>query len=336
MLKSKTFSSLFLLFSISIPFNAGASAFSSISAFFTPEAEASAIENAVNSQNIPLLQAAIHSDPNPNKGNRALSIVDDSAIETSVGPSGTFHEIEMKSQSDKISVYTVRSGDTLSSIASMFGVSVNTIVWANNLKNSKDIHKDDQLVILPISGIKHVVAKGETIKSIVSKYKADLDEVLSFNDLSIESKIAIGDEILIPDGEISAPQSTTPTKPVTPSKNISGYFMRPVVGGVRTQGLHGGCRCGVDIASKVGTPIYAAASGKVILSKEGGWNGGYGNYIVISHSNGTQTLYAHLQTTLVSVGNYVDKGEKIGLMGSTGNSTGTHLHVEVRGASNPF
>jgi murein DD-endopeptidase MepM/ murein hydrolase activator NlpD len=110
--------------------------------------------------------------------------------------------------------------------------------------------------------------------------------------------------------------------------------MRPVASGIRTQGIHG--HNGVDLASSVGTPIYAAATGNVIISRVGGWNGGYGNYIVISHSNGTQTLYGHLNSISVNSGDNVVKGQFIGTMGNTGKSTGPHLHFEIRGARNPF
>jgi murein DD-endopeptidase MepM/ murein hydrolase activator NlpD len=103
---------------------------------------------------------------------------------------------------------------------------------------------------------------------------------------------------------------------------------------VRTQGIHG--YNGVDLAAGVGTPILAAAGGEVIVAKGSGWNGGYGNYVVIKHPNGTQTLYAHMSSTAISSGAQVSGGEVIGYVGNTGRSTGSHLHFEVRGAKNPF
>jgi murein DD-endopeptidase MepM/ murein hydrolase activator NlpD len=90
------------------------------------------------------------------------------------------------------------------------------------------------------------------------------------------------------------------------------------------------------LADKIGTPIHAAAAGTVIVARSGGWNGGYGSFVIISHSNGTQTLYGHASKVLVSAGQYVDQGDTIALMGSTGQSTGSHLHFEIRGAKNPF
>jgi len=116
---------------------------------------------------------------------------------------------------------------------------------------------------------------------------------------------------------------------------VPGYFSWPVGGGVITQGLHGWNA--VDIGAPSGTPVYAAAGGTVIVARSGGgWNGGYGNYVVISHSNGTQTLYAHLSRVLVSAGQGVGQGDTVGKVGATGEATGPHLHFEVRGAANPF
>ncbi len=110
--------------------------------------------------------------------------------------------------------------------------------------------------------------------------------------------------------------------------------MRPIIGGVKTQGIHG--HNGVDLASSLNTPIMAAAAGKVIIAKQGGWNGGYGSYVVISHPNGMQTLYAHMNSVAASVGQSVSQGSVIGYMGNTGDSSGVHLHFEVRGGVNPF
>ena len=103
---------------------------------------------------------------------------------------------------------------------------------------------------------------------------------------------------------------------------------------VKTQGLHG--YNGIDLAAPTGTPVLASASGDVIVSRGYGWNGGYGNYIVIKHPNGTQTLYAHLNEVIVSSSWHVVQGQIIGYVGATGKSTGPHLHFEVRGAKNPF
>ncbi len=247
--------------------------------------------------------------------------------------------------SDQISLYTVRKGDKLEQIAKMFGVNASTILWANDMKKGTELKPDEVLVILPISGIKYVAKKGDTLASIAKMYKSDAFEIARFNNLEDGAVIAIGDEVIIPDAEGSLTEAenkklaetqkkTSVKKIVTGKVDTSGYFARPVIGGVRTQGIHG--YNGVDLASSYGAPILAAASGRVVVSKVGGWGGGYGNYVVIQHGNGTQTLYAHMSEVLVQNGETVSKGQQIGKMGSTGRSTGVHLHFEVRGGKNPF
>jgi len=119
-----------------------------------------------------------------------------------------------------------------------------------------------------------------------------------------------------------------------PPYDIRGYYAQPVSGRL-SQGLHP--VNAVDIATPIGTTVHAAADGTVIVAMGNGkYNGGYGNYIVISHPNGTQTLYAHLSKVTVSLGEMVTQGEPIALSGNSGDSTGPHLHFEVRGAVNPW
>jgi len=288
-----------------------------------------------NSQTIELLRSALNSDPNPAKGGGDISIVGGAALLPESGPSGTIADISVGNVHGSISVYTVRSGDTLSQIAKMFGVSVNTVVWANNIKNGV-IRPGDSLVILPISGVQHIVKKGDTVASIAKKYSADAREVALFNNLSENAKLAVGDEVTIPDGEMAFPASFAPAPRVRGAggPTYEGYYLRPILGGRKTQGLHG--YNGVDLASYYGAPVFASAEGEVIVARYDGWNGGYGKYIVISHPNGTQTLYSHLSQVITYVGRQVPRGELIGNIGSTGNSTGPHLHFEIRGARNPF
>lgn len=265
-------------------------------------------------------------------------------IISSRGPSATSSEEIISSENtDQISIYLVHDGDTLPAIAKMFNVSVNTIRWANDLDPKKSIKNGQKLVILPISGVKYVVQKGDTLDSIAKSFKGDKNEIVAFNGLEGSSDVQVGDELIIPNGEVIPSSNSDNSSKSIPSdtpKNLaskgtsSGYFMRPVIGGIKTQGIHG--HNGVDLANSVNSPILAAASGQVIIAKGGGWNGGYGNYIVISHSNGMQTLYAHLNSIKVSVGERVNKGDVIGAMGSTGDSSGVHLHFEVRGGVNPF
>jgi murein DD-endopeptidase MepM/ murein hydrolase activator NlpD len=243
---------------------------------------------------------------------------------------------ELTSEYDRISIYVVHKGDTLPAIAKMFDVSVNTIRWANDIKGNT-ITVGQTLVILPISGISHTVKKGDTLASIAKMHKGDLEEIMSYNNLPKNAKLAIGDVIIVPDGEISAPVSRpsgTGGGKGYSGPSYEGYYMRPIIGGVKTQGIHG--HNAVDLASYSGAKIMASAAGIVLIARDSGWNGGYGDYVVIKHDNGTQTLYAHLSGIAVSTGDYVEQGDTIGYMGTTGRSTGIHLHFEIRGAKNPF
>jgi len=296
------------------------------------------ITNSHNSQTLPILRAALNIDPNPSKGGGEIIIVNNDALLSEIGPSGTLAEIEEKPKtSDQISIYVVREGDSLSQIAKMFNVSTNTVIWANDIKSGSFISPGQTLIILPITGIRHTVIKGETIKSIVEKYDGNLDEALQYNNLTKDSIIAIDDIIVVPDGEIASPAyNSSNINIVTGSggPTYSGYYIKPVTYGRLSQGLHG--YNAVDLAAETGTPIMAAASGEIIISKNSGWNGGYGKYIVIKHNNGTQTLYSHNDNNIVYTGQYVIQGQIIGYVGSTGRSTGSHLHIEVRGAENPF
>lgn len=291
--------------------------------------------SSLNSQNMSLLESDLALDPNWSRGGGEITVIDGRALEPEVGPLGTTRDLEDLPASDQISIYVVRQGDTLSEIAEMFRVSVNTIIWANDLRRATDIKEDQVLVILPITGLRHSVLKGETLQSIAKKYHGDLEEIIRFNGLETDAALAVGTVIIIPDGEISAPPYAGRPRFVRGGgPEYVGYYLRPIRGGVKTQGLHG--YNGVDLATAAGEPIYAAASGRVIVSRQSGWNGGYGNYLVIEHANGTQTLYAHNQSNIVSVGQRVVEGQIVGYVGSTGKSTGPHVHFEVRGAKNPF
>ncbi|MEI8123603.1 MAG: peptidoglycan DD-metalloendopeptidase family protein [bacterium] len=342
---SKWFISLVLvspLFSMfPVPANAG------ILSFLTDWISNNSVKNASqqnsyiekNSQNIPLLQNVVTYDLEGSKGGGDISFVGNEALLSENGPSGTLADIDDSVNTGQISRYMVRKGDTLSGIAQMFGVSVNTIVWANDV-NSKTLKEGKVLIILPVSGTIHTVVKGDTLKTIAKKYKADSNEIMQFNDLNEETVLSIGNQIIIPDGEGSIKVSGTTVAVKNPLKGGSGgpeyagYYIRPVIGGAKSQKLHG--YNGIDIAINVGSPILASASGQVIVSRSSGWNGGYGKYIVISHYNGTQTVYGHLSETFISDGDTVVQGQVIGMTGNTGNSTGPHIHFEIRGAKNPF
>jgi len=241
-------------------------------------------------------------------------------------------------QRDKIVYYTVQKGDTVSTIARNFDITINTILWANNLSAYSLIRPGDSLTILPYSGVVHTVKSGDTISRISKLYGVEDEKILSSNNLG--GVLKIGDKIIVPGGsKLITAVATTRTSNTTglsiirdivkaPSAVSTGAKMVwPTVGQRITQ-YFSWKHNGLDIANKVGTPIYAAESGTVEIA-QGGWNGGYGNTIVINHGGGKKTRYGHLSKLYVKAGNSVEKGENIGLMGSTGRSTGSHLHFEV-------
>lgn len=294
-----------------------------------------------------VLSAATNIDPNPNKGIADTQVSSDNALVPHNGPRGTIADVASSTPSDRISIYVVRPGDTLSEIATMFGVSVNTVIWANNLSGINDVHPGDTLIVLPVSGIEYTVTKNDTLKSLAKKFGADATEIAQYNGLDSNNTLTVGSKIIIPGGELGSPTSATPVKRPSSSGSskdpyrggggglIAGYFSSPVVGGIITQGLHGWNA--VDIGAARGTPVHAAANGTVIIVRNNGaFNGGYGNYVVITHDNGTQTLYAHLKSATVTQGQQVSDDQLIGYVGMTGHTTGPHVHFEVRGAANPF
>ena len=281
--------------------------------------------------------------PGNNFGDTALAIIEESALLAHTNPAGIMRD-GVGGGEDAIFVYEVQPGDTLSSIASSFEVTVNTILWANDIPNSSRIKIGDKLIILPVSGVRHEIKKGDTVSGIAKRYDGNVADIMVFNGLSSEEGLVIGETIIIPDGElagspaISYPKAPAPTLSKLP--NLIGFFMKPILNARRSRGIHG--KNGVDLVNSdasgpsCGRPVFSSAEGTVLIAKNSGWNGGYGKYVVISHNNGVQTLYAHLKQIFVTVGKIVPQGETIAQVGSTGNSTGCHVHFEVRGAKNPF
>ena len=307
-------------------------------------------------------------DPNPDKGGDELALSDGSALMDLSGPDGTLpaesdtsdDDTTSSSQGKSLSVYTVKDGDSISEIADHFGVSVNTILWANDLTIKSTIKPGMSLIVLPVSGVEHTVGSGETLSTIAAKYHASASEIATFNGLDTDATVKVGSTLIIPNGETSdssaAPAKTTSTKSTTKTTTkaastkttsvktrsdlgtaaaTSGYFENPVPGAILTQGIHD--NNAVDLGAPAGTPIHAAAAGTVSYSiGDGAWNHGWGSYVVIDHPNGTQTLYAHMSKNIATIGETVTQGEVIGYVGETGDATGNHLHLEVHGAKNPF
>lgn len=333
-----------------LPVPANASIFSAftdkVKAVFLGSQDDTNLEASTNAQTMLVFKPVLISE------NDTIDAIDASssnvALSATTGALRVSTEDIDYSTNDTISVYEVKKGDTLSTVAKLYGVSKNTIMWANDLKSERLI-TGDTLVILPITGVKHTVKKGDTLSTIAKKYRGDVDDIAKYNGISADAKLAIDDVVIVPEGELTvtlptvAKSSTKITKVTIASGKVldsygnttpMGFLIRPVVGGVKSQGLHG--HNGVDIAASIGTPVLASADGEVIAARDSGYNGGYGSMIIISHAGNIQTVYGHLSSVRVVVGQRVSQGDVIGGVGNTGKSTGPHLHVEVRGAKNPF
>lgn len=269
--------------------------------------------------------------------------------------------------------YEVKDGDTLAKIADNFGISLNTLVWANDLSSKSVIKEGQELKILPIDGVLYIVKKGDNLSAIAKKYKTDTEQIIDFNDLPADGAIKDGMDLILPNAVIpSATAISTGSKSTAKSGSISQkatsvvsltkqklaalfaeaekLFIIPVSGRI-TQGKHSYTPPAVDIGNACGTPVFASADGTVTVirqtaSRSSRAEGGYGNNIRIQHSNGALSLYSHLLygSSLVSEGDYVKQGQKIaeigggrdkkGRMMGAGRSTGCHLHFEVRNGAN--
>ena len=238
--------------------------------------------------------------------------------------------------------YIVQGGDTISSIAEKFGISVNTILWANDLNERSLIRPDDKLSIPPVSGVLHKVKSGDTLDKIASRYSVSADQVIEFNRLADADDLNIDELLIIPGGvmpeapraapqirqqsgfAIRLPSLFTPPPPV---KVSPGNRMQwPAATRKINQYFRGWIHTGVDLECSYGQANYAADDGVVSRSS---WARGYGYSVEIDHGGGIRTLYGHNQKNLVRAGQRVNRGQAIGMCGSTGRSTGTHLHFEV-------
>jgi murein DD-endopeptidase MepM/ murein hydrolase activator NlpD len=303
-----------------------------------------------NSQTIDLLQVNLESHKDIKAvGGLKISMADNMALIPDFNPAASGLDLaEITTTTGQISVHTVADGDTISQIAQKYGVSANTIRWANDLGTKGLIKVGQQLTILPVSGVRHRVSKNETLSTIADKLNADVEEIAVFNGFEVDAILKVGSEVIVPDGEIGETIvfkevsngssrttliTTEPKATYGSSRSVDGYYIKPTAG-VVTQWFHGPHQA-LDIGAPTGTAIVAMAQGVVIVAKNSGYNGGYGEMVIIEHPNKTQTLYAHMSRVDVVQGQKVSQGQTIGAIGSTGRSTGPHLHYEVRGVGKP-
>lgn len=307
-----------------------------IEEFFDEEAVISPIQ-----QNYLDSLAAVKSEPGAQAGNNNEANIEEDDRITREGGALVKPEIastqKIKKTRTETIKYTVQSGDSISTIAANFDISVSTILWENDLSAYSIIRPGDELVILPMSGITHKVTSGENLSAIAKKYNIEENEVIEANKIIDSSRLAVGQKLIIPGGSktsyaqpaaktysgISAIKDLVKSPSAAP---VAGNKMNWPTEGHRITQYYSWTHRAVDIANKIGTPIYAADAGTIEYA---GWGKGYGNQIVIDHGGGKKTRYAHLSKFYAEKGDKVDKGETIAAMGSTGWSTGPHLHFEV-------
>ncbi|TWH46944.1 peptidoglycan DD-metalloendopeptidase family protein [Sporomusa sp. KB1] len=228
-------------------------------------------------------------------------------------------------QAMTISHYIVQAGDTLSGIAQHYGIDVETLTAANPAV-SELIHPGDQLVILPAKGVVHQVNTGDTLWDIAYTYGIQVETIKSAN-AKASDQVDVGEKLFIPGARWgradTAVARASASRFIWPTKGeISSSF------GWRWGRLH----AGVDIANDIGTYVMSARAGRVIWA---GWRGGYGYAVMLDHGGGYVSLYGHLDDYFVEIGQYVRAGQRIASMGSTGNSTGPHLHFEIQRDGQP-
>lgn len=253
-----------------------------------------------------------------------------SAVATSLDFSeyGVQTEISKKPR-DQVELYTVKQGDIIAKIAEKYGVTIDTVKWVNDLKGDS-LNVGQQLKIPPVTGIVHKVREGETLQTIAKKYRTDAQKIVNypFNDFADLETFALtsGQTLIVPDGVMpsAVPIFIAPAPPIATGAN--GQFLWPTSGLITQYPIW--YHMAFDIANSTAPGVMAAAKGTVILVEYLRY--GYGQHIIIDHGGGISSLYGHLSEMYVKPGDSVARGQVIGRMGSTGRSTGTHLHFEAR------
>ena len=261
-------------------------------------------------------------------------------LEAAAIDDGTFYkpvavDTSVQTSAGMLRHYTVKEGDTLTSIASRYGVSMMTVWWANKLTSKDALKAGRDIIIPPVNGLVVTVAAGDTLDSLAKANKITVDQIVATNELE-DTNLIVGQVLVLP-GAKGAPMPTAtpaPTaKPRTSSGGAGGGFVPvagswawPVPGGYISQYFHYG-HYGVDIANDYGSAIVSPRDGTVVFA---GWKSNGGGYQVwINHGNGIYSAHHHMSAVLVSTGDFVAKGQRVGRVGQSGWASGPHDHFEV-------
>ena len=277
-----------------------------------------------------VLSAPIVASSYPGSASDLQSEIPPSAVLSTLDLAQTVQTQISEKPRDKVEIYIVKEGDTISSIAQSKEVSVDTVKWANDIKRDT-LKIGQELKIPPVTGMVHKVREGDTVYTIAKKYRTDAQNIVNFpfNDFANQDTFAlnVGQDLIVPNGiQPEAPPVVIPRTPVFALGQGTGRLLWPTSGGV-TQ-YPSWYHMALDIADNSAPGIAAADSGTVTLVQY--LNYSYGYHVIVDHGNGLSTLYGHMQAIYVKPGDRVARGQIIGKMGSTGRSTGTHLHFEVR------
>jgi len=363
-------SSIFILISLitSVPATANAGFFDFITGAKAQATEVNnkslALDESSNSQNVPLLETSIDPDMKNSNSDTSVSIMEDGTLLSDDSQGTDSSTNPYISSSEKITTYKVEKGDTLAKVASKFGISKNTIMYANTNVKDNALKVGQVLTILPVD-VSYTVKKGDNLSSIAKAHKALASDIAEYNDITDKS-LKIGDKIIVPGGvaikKVEAPrpivkveqdQTETNTQvsqidnkvtkteanpeDISSGNGITGDYIWPFPKGTGrvSQRLHDDNA--YDFAAPKGTPIYAIQDGTVLIADGSGYNGGYGLYVVINFDDGGQAIFGHMSKVVAEAGEIVKQGDIIGYVGSTGRSTGPHVHIGYRGGKlNPY
>lgn len=240
----------------------------------------------------------------------------------------------------RVLTHGVARGETLSEVAESYGSDVETLAYANGIRNPDVLGAGDRITVLTGKGVIHTVARGESLSTISLAYQVPIGEIAVANDLLVRGSLTPGATLIIPGASPPKPASQRNSRSLASRSSASrglpavGLLRWPLQGEITSDfgRRRGRMHFGIDIAAEPGRRVVAAASGEVTYA---GWRGGYGLLVVIDHGGGLETWYGHNSKVLVGVGSSVGAGHPISVLGSTGWSTGPHLHFEVRTSGRP-
>lgn len=264
------------------------------------------------------------------------TVVSDPQTGTLVRSGGSAPQLNRES----VIKHTVQPGDTISTIAEEYGISTNTILWANNLSKYSIIKPGEDLTILPRTGILYTVKSGDNLSSIAAKYKIAINDIAEANDIVSENQLTINQDLIIPDAApIPVVQRSAPTPQLANINTIFSSSAKTYTGSGSGEWVWPTPQCkritqyywlnhrALDIGCHSQQhDIVATKAGRV---EHAGWSNGYGYNVVINHGGGVKSRYGHMSRMDVKVGEQVEQGQVLGKIGSTGNSTGPHVHFEI-------